>query len=212
MQYVSYGVREGATWGPILVDELNKEWSGSDWRLRPKRRYRGDGLGDFLVMWLNEKSQGKRNCDAYSRVCLLLDSVRRVNDPSVGERERQQTTTSIQGRLSHYSMSPQPFRLSDHRGVSNFFAGSPSAAYAFREHAAVSAILSLSPVDLSNVCRCAWCGRWMYKKFAHQRLCTDVCRIQLPLSIEYKTVHAAKQRVLDALHRQGKVKERSQAE
>jgi hypothetical protein len=173
-----------------------------------QRQFHGEERAAFLVHWLNGEIRPRESRRAIGRIADLLDSLQRIapywqhgNPEGVNLAELQRAFTE---KLKFYSGHPVLW-FDSHGPTLNWYA----AKVGQEEGQAFEALFFLGREGLiGNIGRCDECGRWLFKRFSHQRFCPgDKCRLKhFKSSDEWKAHRRAYAKRLYRLHKSGKVR------
>jgi hypothetical protein len=193
------------------------------------RKYSGESGAVTLVRWLNEC----KDVQAKNRIRGLLNGVMRMMGAAAvmpaaasytdgDEWGRHPGVKSFEARqryvnrlLKRYRAVPQVMAWKVPRGSGEVldwhFSWSPTEEWSsvrrgLSEFGAVVAIFSLGTKGLFRLRPCG-CGKAFFKRFAHQKFCSDVCRIKFYSNDpKWKAYRAGKARDYYWLHKKKNIK------
>jgi hypothetical protein len=197
--------------------------------IRRSRIYRGEEETELLVWWLN-------NCKdkaAQERVRTLLDSLTRMislvtempasaRNQSGREWVSNAKTRSFEEHESYINRLLERYRAVPSLSVFKRRIGgdevvdldfnwmptgkSASVPIAMTDFLAIARILDLETESLLRVRLCD-CGKAFFGRFAHQKFCSDTCRIEFyTYDPKWKTYRAKKAREYYSLHQTKNIK------
>jgi hypothetical protein len=192
------------------------------------RRYSGEVEAEGLVRWLNEckdqQAQKRIRClvDAVflmvSAACDLPNGADYEDDPDgwfrhTSVRKFRACESRVRRLLKPYRAVPwvMAWKAHEAHAVKTFFSWSAidrwsSVRHGLSEFGAVLSIMRIGPEQLFRVYFCR-CGKALFQRFAHQKFCSDACRIRFYSDDpKWKIYRATKAREYYQLHKNKNIK------